>query len=36
MKLQFVREITNVKQNVLTIEENENGHGDILDYITTV
>ena len=41
-KLQFVREITNVKQNVLTIEENENGHfsneelGDILDYITTV
>ena len=41
-KLQFVREITNVKQNVLTIEENENGQfsteelGKILDYITTV
>ena len=41
-KLQFVREITNVKQNVLTIEENENGQfsteelGKILDYIMTV
>lgn len=41
-KLQFVREITNVKQNMFKIEENEHGQfsteelGEILDYITTV
>ena len=41
-KIQLVKEITNVKQNVLYLEENENGQftieelSEIMNYVTTV
>ena len=41
-KVQLVKEITNVKQNVLHLEENENGQfsndelSEIVNYVTTV